>query len=237
MTINLREGENVTCTFTNTPAPAPPGLGSITIVKDAVLDGPQDFSFTTTGGLPPATFSLDDDAAPTCPAPGPSRELTPDATYTFTEAAVDPVGAELRGPAPCTVPNRNGGSQSAHVGTRTLTVTLGAGESVTCTFTNTAVAVELAPGSITIVKDAILDDPREFSFTTSGGLLPATFSLDDDAASTCPAPGPSRAHPRRHLHLHRGLAGPVGAELRGRRPVRCRTATGAASRLTLAPAP
>ncbi len=35
----------------------------ITIIKDAVPDSPQDFGFTTTGGLP-SPFSLDDDADP-----------------------------------------------------------------------------------------------------------------------------------------------------------------------------
>src|SRR6185295_6748806 len=54
-TINLDAGENVTCTYTNTK------LGSITIIKDAIPNDAQDFSFTTTGtGL--SNFSLDDDA-------------------------------------------------------------------------------------------------------------------------------------------------------------------------------
>src|SRR4029078_12275134 len=40
------------------------------------------------------------------------------------------------------------------------------------------------PGSVTIIKDAVTNDPQDFSFTTTGGLSPATFSLDDDADPT-----------------------------------------------------
>ncbi len=37
------------------------------------------------------------------------------------------------------------------------------------------------PASITIIKDAIPSDPRDFSFATTGGLTPPTFALDDDS--------------------------------------------------------
>ena len=50
-TIDLDDGETVTCTFTNTQR------STIVIVKDAVPDGPQDFGFT--GDL--GAFTLDDD--------------------------------------------------------------------------------------------------------------------------------------------------------------------------------
>jgi hypothetical protein len=57
--IDLDAGEDITCTFTNTQ-------GSITIIKDTVPNGPQDFCFS--GALPDANgaatgdFCLDDDA-------------------------------------------------------------------------------------------------------------------------------------------------------------------------------
>ena len=58
------------------------------------------------------------------------------------------------------------------------------------------------PGSITIIKNAIPDDPQDFSFTTTGGLTPSTFALDDDADTPpCPTPGPTRPSPR-FVHLH-----------------------------------
>ena len=43
VTLVVRTSEDINCTFTNKK------LGSITIVKDAVPNDPQDFSFTTTG--------------------------------------------------------------------------------------------------------------------------------------------------------------------------------------------
>ena len=34
------------------------------------------------------------------------------------------------------------------------------------------------------VKDAVPNDPQDFSFTAGGGLSPSAFSLDDDADGT-----------------------------------------------------
>ena len=44
--ITLGAGGSVTCTYTNTQH------GSITIIKDTVPDGAQDFAYTTTGTAP-----------------------------------------------------------------------------------------------------------------------------------------------------------------------------------------
>jgi hypothetical protein len=41
-------------------------------------------------------------------------------------------------------------------------------------------------GTIVVRKDAVPDDPQDFSFTAGGGLSPASFQLDDDADSTLP---------------------------------------------------
>ena len=49
--ISLQAAETVTCTFTNV------ARADLHIVKVAERDG-VDFSFTTTGGLDPATFTL-----------------------------------------------------------------------------------------------------------------------------------------------------------------------------------
>ena len=54
--IDVAAGETVTCTFTNRKR------GSIVVVKDAVPNDAQDFSFTAGGGLSPASFTLDDDS-------------------------------------------------------------------------------------------------------------------------------------------------------------------------------
>ena len=49
VTVALTAGEDVTCTFTNSSDQQPPQPASLTIVKDTLPDGPQDFVFTTTG--------------------------------------------------------------------------------------------------------------------------------------------------------------------------------------------
>ena len=59
----------------------------------------------------------------------------------------------------------------------TASITLAAGDDVTCTYTNAKQA------SIIIVKDAVPNDVQDFAYTTSGGLSPATFTLDDDAGA------------------------------------------------------
>src|SRR5206468_1285158 len=53
--IDVAAGETVTCSFTNKKR------GSIVIVKDSQPHDPQDFTFTTGGGLSPGSFQLDDD--------------------------------------------------------------------------------------------------------------------------------------------------------------------------------
>ena len=61
------------------------------------------------------------------------------------------------------------------------------GDAVTCTYTNT-----LQAATITVTKDAVPNDPQDFTFTTTGsggGALFASgsFLLDDDADGTLPA--------------------------------------------------
>ena len=85
-TIDLDDGETVTCTFTNTQR------STIVIVKDAVPDGPQDFSFT--GDL--GDFTLDDDPADdTLSNTFTSALLPANDTYVVTETVVD--GWDLTG--------------------------------------------------------------------------------------------------------------------------------------------
>ena len=159
-TIDLDVTEHITCTFTNTKP------GTITIIKDAVPDDPQDFDFT--GDL--GNFSLDDDADPTLPNSGTfTRDL---GTYNVAETVppswdLDDISCTTNDPNDTTVVNVPGGS---------VTIDLDGGEDITCTFTNTK------PGTITIIKAAVPDDPQDFDFTGDLG----NFSLDDDADPTLP---------------------------------------------------
>lgn len=103
--------------------------GSITIIKDTTLDAAQDFSFNTTGsGL--SSFSLDDDSDSTLTNTKTFTGLTA-GSYSVTEGAQ--IDYDLTGLV-CTDPTNN---SNIDLATRTAAINLAAGESVTCTFTNT----------------------------------------------------------------------------------------------------
>jgi hypothetical protein len=115
--------------------------GSITIIKDAVANSLQDFSFADTGGLTPTSFILDDDSGVTGADGTRSNTqafnaITSFTTYTFTETAVSHWALSLTTP-PCTVTSPNSGSSTGNATTGVVTVNLKEGENYTCTFTNT----------------------------------------------------------------------------------------------------
>jgi hypothetical protein len=153
-TIVLEAGENVTCTYTNTQR------GSITVIKNAIPDDPQNFVFA--GNITGCTaFTLDDDA---------------DATLSNTQGpcAVAPGTFNVDETVPA------GWAKTSAVcsdGSPITAIAVAAGENVTCTFTNTK------NGSITVIKNAIPDDPQNFVF--AGNITGCTaFTLDDDADAT-----------------------------------------------------
>jgi hypothetical protein len=122
---------------------------SITFIKDvANATNAQDFGFTTTGSLSPASFTLDDDPASSPPSNTQSyTNIMTFTTYTVSETAL--TGWDLTNRS-CVVTSANGGSQSFPANTTTISINLKEGENVTCTFTNTPTP---AP-SLSIVKDA-----------------------------------------------------------------------------------
>jgi plastocyanin len=140
--IAVAAGETVTCTFTNTKR------GHIIVDKVTYPSGdPQSFSFDASGGTY-ADFSLTDAAAPN------DQMLVP-GTYSVSEAAV--VGWDLTGTI-------------CSDGSPVTAIALAAGETVTCTFTNTK------RGQIQIVKSAT-PAAGTFSFTVTGPTGPWSFSL------------------------------------------------------------
>ena len=104
--------------------------GSITIIKNAIPNDAHDFAYSTTGGAPLASFSLDDDGdnGNTLSNTKVFNKVAPGA-YTVTEASTpgwdltDLVCNDLNGSV--SIPNR------------TATINLQANENVTCTFENT----------------------------------------------------------------------------------------------------
>lgn len=149
-------------TATSTPPP-----GSITVVKDSLPNDSQDFLFGGSLGA----FSLDDDADAALPNSILFANLSA-GVYTVTEAAT--AGWDLTGLA-CTDPD---GGSAVNLGTRTATIDLDSGESITCVFTNTR------RGTITIIKNTSGNDATfgfsgslgAFNLTTSGATASQTFA-------------------------------------------------------------
>ncbi|MCK6626130.1 MAG: hypothetical protein L6R45_13270 [Anaerolineae bacterium] len=169
-TIIVAPAETVRCTFTNTKR----GIIIINKATDPTAD-PQDFTFTSTitGS---ANFALDTDTGNgTLPI---SRTFTaPPGSYSVTETAV--TGWDL---TDLTCADTVGGGSSGNVGTRTATINVSAGETIDCTFTNTA-----QPGSIVINKNAIPNDPQDFGYLLTGVSTNTVFALDDDSDGTLPS--------------------------------------------------
>jgi hypothetical protein len=163
VTINLANtsGASVTCTFTNT------GSGHIIVDKVTSPSGdPQSFSFTTTGAGY-SGFSLTDAATPN------DQTLVP-GTYTVSETL--PAGWDLTSRV-CSLTVSGSGTSTfpASGTTQPASITLGAGDTVTCTFTDTKRAH--------IIVDKVTSpsgDPQSFTFVTTGAGY-AGFSLTDAA--------------------------------------------------------
>lgn len=120
--INVEAGETVTVTFTNTEASQ--ATGTIIVQKQTNPGGAAGtFGFTTDIGEP-ATFTLDD-------AQSQTYTDVPMGQYTVTEDDPSGLGFDLTSIA-C-----DDGDSSGDLGTRTATIKLAVGETVTCTFTNT----------------------------------------------------------------------------------------------------
>src|SRR5206468_853113 len=147
-------GQTVTCGFTNRKR------GQIVIVKDALPNDPQDFSFSAGGGLSPASFSLDDDSDPTLSNTRTFVNVMPGTGYSLSE----------------TVPSGWDHTASTCDDRRAAPpIAVAAGETVTCSFTNRK------RGQIVVVENAPPNDPQNFGFSAGGGLSPSSFSLDDDS--------------------------------------------------------
>lgn len=129
--------------------------GTITIVKDALPDDPQDFAFSssTAQSTTIAGFSLDDDADPTLSNSATFSGLKPGA-YSVTEAA-------QKGWFLSNLTCDDGSDQSTDAAT--AKIALPAGGHVTCTFENTKVFT-----SIQIVKTGkpdVVHDGDNVTFT------------------------------------------------------------------------
>ncbi|MCA9837792.1 MAG: hypothetical protein KC422_12820, partial [Trueperaceae bacterium] len=122
-------------------------------------------------------FSLvDDGTSPTSKL----FEDVPPGSYAFTTTSypggsfsLTDISCDDANSTDINVDGTNGGS---------LIINVEAGETVTCTFTNTK-NPEPETGTIIIIKDTVPNNGQDFEFFTSG-LSPESFMLDDDADPT-----------------------------------------------------
>jgi len=121
VSIDLKAGDTVDCTFTNEQR------GSIVVQKvtDPASDTTTSFGFTAGGGLSPTSFNLTGGGSRTF------ADLTPSSGYTLAETV--PTGWDLV-------------SATCDDGSAVTNISVSAGETVTCTFTNRA------RGSVSIQK-------------------------------------------------------------------------------------
>ena len=128
------------------------------------------FGYTTTGGLSPSTFTLQDDGTRTY------ADISP-GSYTVTEDDPTP-GYDLTGLS-CEVSTGGTSTATTSLTTRTATIDLDPAETVTCTYTNRK------RGTIIVEKQTDPDGLTDsFGFTAASPLSPGTFSLLDDGTRT-----------------------------------------------------
>lgn len=145
-----------------------PPSGKIVVIKNAITNDAQDFTFHNNfGNGNPATFQLDDDSG----APGANgtfsntrdSEVLPGSGYSVSEDAV--AGWKQ-------------GSQTCDgVGNTPSSITVGSGETVTCTFVNKKLA------TITLVKNTVGGDGT-FDFVMTGTTLPSSAQLTTVGGTT-----------------------------------------------------
>ena len=158
-TIKVGSNEHVTCTFTNVKR------GTIIVEKQTDPDkSAGDFIFT---GDAHGTIQDGGQIVVDSLMPGTYTSTETDPAPPFDLSAIDCDDGSSDHPS------------TVSLADRTATFKLDAGETIKCTFTNTE------RGSITIIKDAQPNDPKDFGFTTTGSGL-SDFSLDDDSDATLP---------------------------------------------------
>ncbi len=155
--IDVAPGEAITCTFANRKR------ARLIVVQDSTPNDAQDFAFTASTTAGSVNFSLDDDSDPTLSNTRTFNNIAPGSAVSVSQTV--PSGWDQT-------------SATCDDGSPISAVDVQAGEVVTCTFN------DRKRGQIIAVKDAVPDDPQDFSFAAGGGLSPGSFSLDDDTNGT-----------------------------------------------------
>ena len=140
--------------------------GTVTIIKDAVPNSAQDFSFTLASATSSKTFPLDDDADPTLSNTA-TYNVAP-GTWTLTEAATS--GWDLSN-ITCT-----GGTYVVNGATATLTVV--SAKTITCTYTNKFVYQNLV-----VTKTATTAYNRDWTWAITKSVTPASQNVASGATA------------------------------------------------------
>ena len=184
--IDIGAGENVTCTFTNTK-------DASLIVRKTSVGGTAEFDFAGSGTGVTADFDITTAVAGTPVAyptfefdGGPPSEFglkevgeTPETGYDLTDISCtgDTTGLVIGRYAGDPLAFVNGGSNGFDAGDTHFRIDIGAGENVTCTFTNTKDAS-------LIVRKTSVGGTAEFDFAGSGTGVTADFDITTAVAGT-----------------------------------------------------
>ncbi|MBK8758261.1 MAG: hypothetical protein IPM08_14410 [Actinomycetales bacterium] len=140
--------------------------GTVTIIKDAIPNSAQDFSFTLASATSSKTFPLDDDADPTLSNTA-TYKVAP-GTWTLTEAATS--GWDLSSIS-CV-----GGTYTVSGATATLTVE--SDKTITCTYTNKYVYSNLV-----VSKTATTAYNRDWTWTITKSVTPESQNVASGATA------------------------------------------------------
>lgn len=154
-TVTLTEGQDVTCTFTNTftaPIVLTPTL-TLDKVVTAGASTTTKFGFTL-GGQAVSTTLAAADAPLLLSSTAGAYVLAENAMTGWNTSAIDCTG--------------NAAAETVNLTTRTVNVTVGANEDVVCTFTNTPQGGQVLPGNPTPTPKATVKP------TPRGAVLPST---------------------------------------------------------------
>ena len=131
---------------------------SITIIKDAVPNSPQDFSFTTSG-TELSGFSLDDDLDTTLS----NTKVFSITSFASNNGDIKTITEDSQGGWSLTGLACDDNNGSTHLATRTATLSVVEGENITCTFTNTQ-----QNGTLRVNKITVPNEAEVFSVTAAG---------------------------------------------------------------------
>jgi hypothetical protein len=167
--LKSRSSDSFTSALKDFIAPIPVNInncGQIIIRKQTDPDGAAGtFSYSTTGGLTPSSFTLQDNGVQDY-----GNQLQAGA-YSVTEADPSAAGFDFVSIV-CSITG-SGGSSTSNSG-RTVNIDLKAGDIVDCTYTNRARG--------TIIVEKITDDGSGSFDFTSGTLTPSPFTLTTSGA-------------------------------------------------------